>query len=969
MMNFNIYTLGGGGYLNGILNGVTLITRDGDFFASMKIAMLFGLLTTIARSAYKGALWDWQWFLGAIMLYLAAMAPKATVIVTDNLNGANSSVVSNLPIGLAATAGIAETFGHWATDEFDTVFSLPADLTYDQHGMLFGNAVVDQAMSAQITDPRTAANLSDFFQQCVFYDVLLGRYSMSDLQSSTNMWGFIQSHTSQVRMFSYQPESGPPQVEVCRQSAQTGGDLNTDVEAAVPVAINILGPASCPMCDRTTAISNYSNVLPQATNYLISLSQSASQTLLQTMIANAMQNGIQEWAARANAPAAAVAYAASVAQSQQQTTWATTGYLAEQYMPVVNDLAKGVLFAAFPLVFLLALLPGGWRAALTYCKGLIWLELWSPLFAVLHFAMSYLTSQRAMGVVTLGGGSVALTAQTYSGVGHVMSEFSIIAGYCTTLIPVIAWLLLSGLSSVGSLVGGIIQSYQAPASQASGEATRGNLSLGDVAMFNSSRWQQNDAPAMNYGSGTLTGPDGVTYTHTQNGTFAKMPQSQLPLSVSLDNSVRASVDQQATEAVRAARADSVAAAQGISASMAEIDQLNHQLSTNHSFSDSVNRESAANFQQHVAAMNSIVDELRKGTTLSRTEAAQAVLQGGGSLGAGIAGAGGSLKAGVNAGASMQLRGQAEETNLIDRATKTGLDRRFGEEYAATLHAGEGVASSYGGGDLSSYSKDASSRFSRDAGVVEQAMASVEHARAYQTARSLTEGEGFGSRIALDDHFKTWLTQKLGGNQNAAIELIRTGAQTSNAAAYAELSSYVRDFSQQFAADIARNADLPSTTTIAASGRTDLSNLARTGTAAVGQLHGSSHSRIGGEASAQHLTPPEISAKVSDNHEKAMQTQQDLGTKQLNQSATASLDAFTAKRTAKREEHFDASVPLEVQALSKVKDAGSRPLVIEPTDADAKHDLLKPAAAGRAAAASDTRNDIKVEWPTLPRDAR
>src|SRR5690348_8898672 len=103
-MNFNVYTLGGGAYLNGILNGVTLITRNGDYFASLKIAMLFGLLATLARSAYKGALWDWQWSLGAIMLYLAAMAPKATVVVTDNLSAANSSVVNNVPIGLAATA-------------------------------------------------------------------------------------------------------------------------------------------------------------------------------------------------------------------------------------------------------------------------------------------------------------------------------------------------------------------------------------------------------------------------------------------------------------------------------------------------------------------------------------------------------------------------------------------------------------------------------------------------------------------------------------------------------------------------------------------------------------------------------------------------------------------------------------------------------------------------------------------------
>ncbi|MFX6303979.1 hypothetical protein ABTF83_19915, partial [Acinetobacter baumannii] len=86
-------------------------------------------------------------------------------------------------------------------------------------------------------------------------------------------------------------------------------------------------------------------------------------------------------------------------------------------------------------------------------------------------------------------------------------------------------------------------------------------------------------PWMNYGNGTVTGPDGVAYGHTSNGSFARMPQSQLPVSVSLEQAVRSSIDKQATEAVRAARADSVTAAQGVSASMAEINQLSHQLST------------------------------------------------------------------------------------------------------------------------------------------------------------------------------------------------------------------------------------------------------------------------------------------------------------------------------------------------------------------------------------------------------
>ncbi|MFX8926204.1 hypothetical protein ABTN20_20600, partial [Acinetobacter baumannii] len=70
-----------------------------------------------------------------------------------------------------------------------------------------------------------------------------------------------------------------------------------------------------------------------------------------------------------------------------------------------------------------------------------------------------------------------------------------------------------------------------------------------------------------------------------------------------------------------------------------------------------------------------------------------------------------------------------------------------------------------------------------------------------------------------------------------------------------------------------------------------------------------------------------------------QSQQDLNLKEVKQSASASLDAFGSKRDAEREEHFDASVPLELQALGEAHTAGSRPLIVSPESAP--HHSLKP----------------------------
>ena len=115
------------------------------------------------------------------MAPLAFMVPKADVIVTDRIDATQSGVVSNVPLGLAATAGTFSLVGDWLTRSYETVFSLPNDLRYHESGMLFGQYLVEASTRFEITDQRLAANLSELWQACVFYDILLGLYGWEDL--------------------------------------------------------------------------------------------------------------------------------------------------------------------------------------------------------------------------------------------------------------------------------------------------------------------------------------------------------------------------------------------------------------------------------------------------------------------------------------------------------------------------------------------------------------------------------------------------------------------------------------------------------------------------------------------------------------------------------------------------------------------------------------------------------------------
>jgi conjugal transfer mating pair stabilization protein TraG len=120
------------------------------------------------------------------------MVPRLDVHVTDRLNPSLAPAnVSNVPLGLALMASFTSQVGDYLTGSAEVVFGLPGDLNYSKNGMIYGARLYDATRSLRISDPEFAANLDEHFRQCVFYDVLLGRYSMKELAETGDIWATI----------------------------------------------------------------------------------------------------------------------------------------------------------------------------------------------------------------------------------------------------------------------------------------------------------------------------------------------------------------------------------------------------------------------------------------------------------------------------------------------------------------------------------------------------------------------------------------------------------------------------------------------------------------------------------------------------------------------------------------------------------------------------------------------------------
>jgi conjugal transfer mating pair stabilization protein TraG len=120
------------------------------------------------------------------------MVPRLDVHVTDRSTRALLRPMSaTCRLGLALMASFTSQVGDYLTGSAEVVFGLPGDLNYSKNGMIYGARLYDATRSLRISDPEFAANLDEHFRQCVFYDVLLGRYSMKELAETSDIWTTI----------------------------------------------------------------------------------------------------------------------------------------------------------------------------------------------------------------------------------------------------------------------------------------------------------------------------------------------------------------------------------------------------------------------------------------------------------------------------------------------------------------------------------------------------------------------------------------------------------------------------------------------------------------------------------------------------------------------------------------------------------------------------------------------------------
>jgi len=778
-----VITHGGGEILFYIFNGVAMITTGDSFADLILISLTFatiwiGFKTAFNLSSKKE---NAIWFAAYLIFYQGLMLPKTTVTITDKFNPTYFAQVDNVPYGLAVLAGYTSAIGNGITELFDQSFALPDDMSYGTTGFLFGSEVVRDATRIKISDDEFSNNMNEFIQQCVFSDINASqKYTFGELKKTEDIWTFVTADNaqSQVRMFGYETDGQEELVTCLAGSVLLQNRWEEEIQDQLVYLYRRKYGSN--NTDDAIAASIMEGYLQSSTTFLMDMSQQATETIKQNLLINAINTASNDLSE----------YADIIAVLETRNSFSRSASQATHWIPLMRTALEAMLYGIFPFMFLIFLLPVGLKAFMSYIQSLLWLQAWSPLYAILHLIVSLVHKTD----LEFNGG--VSNIQNMNDISEVHDDITIVAGFLMLSIPFLAIKLLQGLSSIGHMLGSMLAVPQGAASMAAGEMTRGNYSSGNSSFENHSfenvSGNKFDTREVDQQHGsTIQQPDGSKITYQGDGSVRydnaeKMSNFKRNLSSHMSQSEayqeRAGYSQAMGENMESRAQSSLSSSFDTASRMSQ--HYNEAKDSSESWVQGVD----SNTRQAFENVSSLSDQWGANAAVSAN--AEAKVQGGFE----IAGTGATASAGgaVSIGGNYNLsKGDQENlSNSLDIINKSSQEGRFNMTDSEGRSLNKDLNSSYG--EYKSFSKDASRYYNQSENLSKEASISKE------SGMSMTTNE--------TQDFYQWVQNKGYSPQEAASiiedsDRIQTLSQYSNT----YMQEKVEDgYSNKYGADLINN---------------------------------------------------------------------------------------------------------------------------------------------------------------------
>lgn len=561
---FEIYSYFNVETLWGVFNALVLILGSQSFLGSLAAVAAVGFIAAFLAYAFQPSKLDgWKWICTVVAVYTILFVPRTTVMIVDRTGSEAPRTVANVPYSLAMLGGLTSGIGDALTGIFETAFralpgdaGLPAELGYQQNGMMFGARVVQTSARATFMDPRLSTDVVNFITNCTVYDLQDGAISLTDWRTSTDLWPRL-ANTNPARYTQVSRPTGGVSVVTCPAAhTDINGRMSADILATMDRAAAILNPTA----PDATRVTMFDSQLTQAylRQRLVAASTSAAGILRQTALINAIQDAGTLGCQRSNDPACVLnAQARANSTAAMNSAWMNAAKVAEQALPMIRNAAEAVMYGAFPIIILMLLLTTSLKSLQyfgAYCTLLISIQLWPPLFAVVNYVASIaagfdIAAAGATGTPGLSG----MTTMTASSVLSASISNQAVVSTLVTAIPFLSYALCNRMvGASGAFTSGVTAISSTSSSEANA-LTKGNVNMGNVSL------DQREASPKTSSPFTIRteSMNGDWVTQTRAGTQAVSAlMNNVPFSVRTSSAAERAKVQEAGRAVESARVQS-----------------------------------------------------------------------------------------------------------------------------------------------------------------------------------------------------------------------------------------------------------------------------------------------------------------------------------------------------------------------------------------------------------------------------
>jgi conjugal transfer mating pair stabilization protein TraG len=774
-----IFTVGGGDYLVNVFQAVAAWTGNGGYKSLIQVVLVMGLGLSALTLAFNQ---DWRawinWFLGATLIYSCLMVPRLDVHVTDRLNpGLAPANVSNVPLGLALMASFTSQVGDYLTGSAEVVFGLPGDLDYSKNGMIYGARLYDATRSLRISDPEFAANLDEHFRQCVFYDVLLGRYSMKQLAETNDIWATIApgSQARAQRFLTRDPSSGQvsSSIVTCREAYSA---LNAQWAGLIDGMGTVFGRQLYPNQTAALAKAKLFADLPVAYQYLAGVSANATDIFKQTLTINAMSQAMHSMSGSSGAGNVDV-YAQTRADIQTERTYSSIASNAMKWVPLLNVVLTVLFYALFPVLFPLFLMPKTGPLALKgYVTGFFYLAAWGPLFVILHMMLMV----KGAADMTAVAGTSGLSLASFTGMADVNSDIGTLAGYLIASVPFLAGGVAKGAMAISHHATSYLNPSQNAAEEAAREASTGNVALGNTSFENSTVLtrqfaQGTIAPSFTYGAGqTRTFSDtGSMTTSFGEASYDQLPNSSYPFTPTLGQEFTSRLSTMASQARSNSETYANVATESTTSAVTKFRELRDQFSRGSSFETATGQSNSDSIQTAFSEVDQASTNLQRQFGLSRRAADDITtawfLNGEASAGMGVGGktsvfsAGAGLKGGRNQSWTDSDIGIASE----DRSRIMGSLQQMSDSrnWSSTRDGFIRTVSTSSSSSISTTASGMNASLTEAQSYSREARRAEELANRLESQASFFEGNSAAGSLNLSQAYREWGLVEIDGNRD------------------------------------------------------------------------------------------------------------------------------------------------------------------------------------------------------------